>query len=127
MDGRARVFRILAVIYRELIVMRIRLLLSCCLALVAPQFAFADLPFPKDAFGKIESVLKFCAKADPKSAPLFEARDKMLVNDVPEKSLAEARASSEYRDAYDAASDSLDKATKEEAAKTCSGFLVTSR
>jgi hypothetical protein len=107
--------------------MKIRLALSCCVALALPQFASADLPFPKDAFGQIESVLNFCAKKDPKSATLFEARDKMLVNDVPEKSLAEARASSEYKDAYDVTADSLDKATKEEAAKTCNGFLVTNQ
>lgn len=107
--------------------MKIRLALSCCLLLVLPQLASADLPFPKDAFGKIESVLKFCAKANPKSASLFEAQAKMLVNNVPEKTLVEARASSEYRDAYDAASDSLDNATKEEAAKTCHGFVATDR
>jgi hypothetical protein len=107
--------------------MKIRIALSCCVALVLPQLASADLPFSKDALGKIESVLKFCAKANPKGAPVFEARDKMLVNDVPEKSLAEARTSSEYKDAYDETADSLSKATNEEAAKTCNGFLVTNQ
>jgi hypothetical protein len=107
--------------------MKIPLALSCCAALVLPQLASADLPFSKDAFGKIESVLNFCAKANPNSASLFEARDKMLVNDVPDKILAEARASSEYQDAYDVTADSLGKAAKEEAAKTCNGFLVTNR
>jgi hypothetical protein len=107
--------------------MKIRIALTCCVALVLPQLASADLPFPKDAFGKIESVLNFCAKANPKRASLFEAQDKMLVNDVPEKSLVEARASSEYKDAYDGTADSLSKATKEEAARTCNGFLVSNQ
>jgi hypothetical protein len=107
--------------------MKIRIALACCVALALPQLALADLPFSQDALGKIESVLKFCAKENPKSASLLEAQGKMLVNNVPEKSLVEARASAEYKDAYDVTADSLEKATKEEAAKTCNGFLVANQ
>src|SRR5438445_224363 len=60
-------------------------------AILIPQLVLAKLPFPNDAFGKVEGILDFCAKADPQSAAKYQAHKKALVKDVPEKEVAEAR------------------------------------
>ena len=92
-------------------------------ALTLPQLTLAELPFSRDAFGKIEGTFDFCASVDPQSAPKYEAGKKAMVRDVPEKELEEARKTQEYRDAYDSISDELSKVPKEKALKACTDFL----
>jgi len=98
---------------------------SLCLvsALVITPLALAKLPFSNDAFGKVEGTLDFCSQADAASAPKYQERKKILVKDVPEKELAEARASQEYLDAHGEVTTELEKLPKEKVVQACTAFL----
>ena len=52
-----------------------------------------------------------------------EEYKKILVQGVPEKEVAEARKSTEYKEAYDAIGEALGKAPKDQAVKACTAFL----
>ena len=103
--------------------MRILRTLGLGAAILLPQLALAKLPFPNDAFGRIEATLESCTKADPAGAPKYQERKKALVKDVPEKELAEARASQEYKDAYDATTTEIGKQPKDKVVEACTAFL----
>jgi hypothetical protein len=103
--------------------MKMHRILCLGAALVLPQLALAELPFTNDAFGKVEATLDFCVQADPQGASKYQERKKELVRDVPEKEVAEARQSHEYRDAYDGVTAELGKVPKAQAVKACSDFL----
>jgi hypothetical protein len=103
--------------------MKIRRILWLGAAIVIPQLALAKLPMPNDAFGKIEGTLDFCAQVDSKSAEKYQEQKKVLVRDVPEKEVAEARESPEYKDAYTWITDELAKQPKDKAVKACAASL----
>jgi hypothetical protein len=98
------------------------LYLSSMIAL--SQLALAELP-SKAALGQVEGTLDFCARVDTQSAAKYEEQKKRLVKDVPEKEVAAARESTEYKEAYDAISEALEKGPKDEAAKACTSFLAS--
>lgn len=70
--------------------------------------------------GKIEGILDYCAGVSG-TAP-SKARAASVVGKVPEKDLAEARDSSEYKDSYDEIRAQLDEVPKDQAQKACSDF-----
>jgi hypothetical protein len=92
-------------------------------AMVVAQLALAKLPLPNDAFGKIEGTLDFCAQADPQGASKYQEQKKLVVGDAPEKDVAEARKTEEYKDSYQSVSDELAKVPKAKAVKTCKAGL----
>ena len=103
--------------------MRIRPIVGLSVALVLPQIATAKVPMPGKSLGQIESILDFCAKADPQSASKFKDVKKLLSGDATEDELSEARKSGDYTDSYQETSDKLDKVSPEKAAKACSAYL----
>jgi len=95
----------------------------CLFAVIAlPQLAQATLP-PNSALGQVEGTLDFCAQVDPPSAAKYEERKKLLVQGQPENEVAEARKTTEYKEAYDSISEALGKVPKDQAVKSCSDFL----
>jgi len=95
--------------------------------LVIAPVALAKLPFSNDAFGKVEGTLDFCAQTDTASAPKYQERKKMLVKDLPEKEVAEARASQEYLDAHQEMTTELEKLPKEKVAEACTAYLKSDK
>jgi hypothetical protein len=99
----------------------------CLSALLAlPNLALAKLP-PNSALGQVEGTLDFCAQIDPRSAAKYAEFKKALVQGEPEKDVAEARKSSEYKEAYDAISEALGKTSKDEAMKACTSLVETKK
>jgi hypothetical protein len=95
----------------------------CLSALIAlPQLALAELP-PNSALGQVEGTIDFCAQVDPQSAAKYEERKKLLVQGQPEKEVAEARKTTEYKEAHDAIREALGKVPKDQAVKGCTDFL----
>ena len=94
--------------------------------LAVPNLAVAKLP-PNSALGQVEGTLDFCAQADPQSAAKYVEFKKALVQGEPEKDVAEARKSSEYKDAYDAIGEALGKTPKDEAIKACTSLVETKK
>lgn len=92
-------------------------------ALVFAPLALAKLAVPNDAFGSIEASLDFCAQVDPQSASKYQEQKKLLVQGASDQEVAEARASKEYKDAYDAVTEEMGKQPKEKAKKTCAAAL----
>jgi hypothetical protein len=103
--------------------MKIHRILCLGIAIVIPQLALAKLPFSNDAFGRIEGTLDFCAHADPQAAQKYQEGKKQMVRDVPEKEVAEARKTQEYKDAYQWMSTELGKVPKDKAAEVCAASL----
>ena len=103
--------------------MKINRILLICAATVIPQLVNAKLPFSNDAFGKMEGTLNYCGKIDAASSAKYQERAKLLVKDVPEKEVTEARKSAEYTDSYDSTSAQLEKAPKENSVQSCRAYL----
>lgn len=97
------------------------------LVIVIPELALAKLPFENAVFGKVESTLDFCSQVDPPMAPKYEAKKKALVEGIPEKEVAEARETQEYKDGYNEAKTELTKQSKDEVASTCKGLLQSEK
>jgi len=95
----------------------------CLSALLAlPNLALAKLP-PPSALGQVEGTLDFCAQVDPQSAAKYQEFKKALVQGEPEKDVAEARKSGEYKEAYDAIREALGKTPKDDAIKACTSLV----
>lgn len=103
--------------------MKIHRILCLGAAFVIPQLALAKLPFSNDAFGKIEGTLDFCAQANPQAAQKYQEGKKQMVRDVPEKEVAEARKTQEYKNAYQWVSAELGKVPKDKAVEACNAYL----
>jgi hypothetical protein len=107
--------------------MKIYRMLCLGTALVVAPAALAKLPISNEAFGKVEGTLDFCAQVDAASASKYEERKKMLVKDVPEKEVAEARASQEYLDAHQEVTTELEKLPKEKVVEACTAYLKSDK
>ncbi|HWX91868.1 MAG TPA: hypothetical protein VNY29_04475 [Terriglobales bacterium] len=95
----------------------------CLSALLAlPNLALAKLP-PNSALGQVEGTLDFWAQIDPLSAAKDHQFKKVLLQGEPEKDVAEARASSEYKSAYNAIGEALGQAPKDKAIKACTSLV----
>jgi hypothetical protein len=102
--------------------MKIHRILCLSAAIALPQLALAKLP-PNSSLGQVEGTLDFCVQVDSPSAAKYEEFKKRLVQDVPEKEVAEVRKSTEYKEAYDGISEALGKAPKDQAVKACTSLL----
>ena len=100
-----------------------------CLGLVIaiPELALAKLPFENSVFGKVESTLDYCSQVDPPMAPKYEAKRKALVEGLPEKEVAEARQTQEYKDGYNEAKTELSKQSKDEVTSTCKALVQSEK
>jgi hypothetical protein len=107
--------------------MRIHRILCLGAALVVPQLALAELPLPNDIFGKVEGTLDYCAQVDSRSAAQYQEQKKLLVRDVPEKEVAAARETTEYKEAYAWIGDELGQLPKDKAVKACAASLEGGR
>jgi|ERR1700746_2376343 hypothetical protein len=107
--------------------MRIHRIICLAAAIVIPQIVFAKLPMTNDVFGKSEGALDFCAQADPESAPKYQARKKALVKDTPDKEVAEARNTKEYKDGYDLVTSQLGSLPKDRVVEGCASVLQNNK
>ena len=92
--------------------------------LVVTPLALAKLSVPKEVLGRVEGALDFCSQADPQSADKYQEKKKALVQEASDQEVAEARASKEYKENYDAATEEMGKQPKEQAKKTCAAVLA---
>ena len=93
---------------------------------VVPQRALAAPPVPPKALASVEATIDFCSRADSKSADKYKGWGKLVVRDMSEKELAEARGSSEYKEVYDTLSAELEKVPTKKAVDTCRASLQES-
>jgi hypothetical protein len=107
--------------------MKIYRMLCLGAALAMPASALAKLSIPNDAFGRIEGALDFCAQVDSENAAKYQEQKKVLVQGASDQEVAEARASQEYKEGYDSATDEMNKQPKDQAVKTCAAGLATKK
>ena len=93
---------------------------------VVSQLALAAPPVPPKALGSVEATIHFCSRVDSKLADKYKEWGKLLVRDMSEKELAEARGSSEYKEAYDSLSAELEKLPTKKAVDACRASLQES-
>ncbi len=99
--------------------------IACVSAVLAlAPLALAKLPVPNEVLGKVEGALDFCSQADPQSSDKYQEKKKAFVQGASEEEVTEARASQEYKDAYQSATGEMSKQPKEEAKKTCAAALA---
>jgi len=88
-----------------------------------PLLVVAKLPLPNDVLGRMEAVLDTCAQVNPTMAAKYQEGKKTLVQGASSQEVAQARATKEYKEAYDQAKAQLDKEPKEQTAKTCAASM----
>lgn len=103
--------------------MRIDRIVVLTAAILLSHFALAKLPITNDVFGKSEGTLDFCAQVNPQEAAKYQERKKSLVRGVPEKEVADARKTQEYKTAYEWITGELAKAPKDQALAACNAVL----
>jgi hypothetical protein len=103
--------------------MKIHRTLCLCVAVVMPQLANAELPFPNEVFAKFEGTLDFCAQVNPKDVQVYEKEKKLLLQGAPEKDAAEARNTQEYKDAYESTKNELGQLPRNKALEVCTASL----
>lgn len=96
-------------------------------AILVSQIALAKLPMANDVFGKSEGTLDFCARARPQDASKYQERKKSLVRGAPDKEVADARKSQEYKTAYDWITDELGKLPKDQTTAACDAVLQSDK
>jgi hypothetical protein len=101
----------------------------CCLAaLVAVPRQFAAMPpLPPGALGQLEASVSFCTQADGKFADKYRALGKKLIADMSEQDVAQARASTEYKDGFNAITTELKKLPADKAVESCRESLKDSK
>jgi hypothetical protein len=102
--------------------MKIRAIL-CLSALAVAPLALAKLTMPPQALGQIEGTLKFCSDVNPKAEAKYKEFGKMVVREATEEELKKARASSEYKEAYDSITEQLGKVAKDKAVAACTDLV----
>jgi len=103
--------------------MRATFCLTVLTALALAPLAPAKLTVTPPALGRIEGTLKFCGDVNPKAEAQYKEFGKMLVKEATEEELKKARASSEYKEAYDSITEQLGKVPKDKAVESCTAFL----
>lgn len=103
--------------------MKVSRILCLSVALALTPLALAKLQLPNDVFGRVEGSLDFCAQADPQSAAKYQKQKEVLVHEATEEEISEARASKEYKEAYDATTEEMQKQSKEQVKKACAAAL----
>jgi hypothetical protein len=103
--------------------MKISKLVCLAVVLSLAPLAIAKLSLSKDLLGKTEGLLDGCAKVDTASAAKYEARKKAITRDASEQELTDARASEEYKSAYDLMASGIEQMPKEEVVKACPAAL----
>ena len=99
---------------------------TLCIAAVAAlsQLVSAAPGVSPQALGHVDATVDFCARVDSKSAASYKAWGKGLFEGVPDKELADARNSGDYRETYDAIAAALAKVPAGEAVGTCRAALT---
>ncbi len=87
------------------------------LAALLPCLALADAP-GNAAVGKVDAILKFCAKTNPRLADNAEKQLTVLAG----KASPGARGTAQYKQGYDLVSDALAKVSKPTALAACSAL-----
>jgi hypothetical protein len=103
--------------------MRIDRVLCLGVVLFISQHALAKLPFADEGFGGLESTVDFCSQADAKSAAKYQQKKQALLKNLPEKEVAAARTSQDYRRGYDSMTTRLRVLPNDEALGMCRAFL----
>jgi hypothetical protein len=103
--------------------MKFNRVLLVCAAITLPQLTMAKLPFAIDEFAKVERTLSFCSELNPSSAAKYQEVAKRYLGNAPEKELAEARNTPEYKEAYESNGALLADMPKEHIIEACSAFL----
>jgi hypothetical protein len=103
--------------------MKFNRLLLVCTAITLPQLTMAKLPFAIDEFAKVERTLSFCSELNPGSAAKYQEMAERYVGNAPEKELAEARITPEYKEAYESNGALLADMPKEQVIEACNAFL----
>ena len=103
--------------------MKLEKALCLGVALLIPELALAKLPFSNELFGKVEGTLDFCTQIDPPKAEKYQEKKKLIVKNLPDNEVAEARATEEYKTAYHSTTEEAAKGPKDEAVKSCSAAL----
>jgi hypothetical protein len=103
--------------------MKFNRVLLVCAAITLPQLTMAKLPFAIDEFAKVERTLSFCSELDPSSATKYQEIGRRYVGNAPEKELAEARNTPEYKEAYESNGALLAEMPKVHVIEACSAFL----
>jgi hypothetical protein len=84
-----------------------------------PQLKPAEPTIQPEVLGRVEAVVSFCARVDAASAAEYKEWGNKVAGEMSKEQLAEIRASSEYKETYDAMTAELEKVPAEKAKESC--------
>jgi hypothetical protein len=108
---------------------KLELILGLGVAIGLCQVAHADDPASPNpqALGTVEAILSSCAHVDPEHASRYQDQVQTLTQGDSNESVVEARRSEEYKQAYDAAMESISAVAVSDAVKACRKSLAESK
>jgi hypothetical protein len=83
------------------------------------QLTLATATVTPGSLGQVEAAVRFCARVDSNSADRYEELGKKIVAGMPEKDLAEARSSSEYKETFESVTHELERVPIDKAVEGC--------
>ena len=83
----------------------------------------ADQPFTSHSLAVLESSVAFCGRTDPAAAGQYQDKAKHYAAGMSEQKLTDARNSTEYKEAFIAASAAFKGLSKDQAVSTCASLL----
>ena len=92
-------------------------------ALVLPQLALAELPVNHQSLATVQAAVDFCAQIKPADAAKYQEQAGLLVSGLSKEELSKIRTADDYKSAYAAANEALDRVEPRDAAKACDGYL----
>jgi len=99
----------------------------CLVALLAVSSAtFAECP-KSSSLGVIDAALDFCMQVNPQNAPQYLQLKGHIVKGVTMKEVSSAHRASDYRQAYDAMHDALEKMPRGQVLQACTSTIQTKK
>jgi hypothetical protein len=111
------------------LVVKLEMALVLGVAIGFGPWALAEEPASPNprALGTAEAILNTCARLDPKHAAQYHERVVAVSQGASSESVAEVRKRAAYKQAYDAATESIGTASGPAALKACRNSLTDSK
>ncbi|WP_211462944.1 hypothetical protein [Collimonas silvisoli] len=104
--------------------MKLYLLVPWCAAVALPLAVTAEPPVDEAALGEMEAIVARCGQVNPTDSAKYKELLTPLISDMPDADIEAARRTEAYRQAYEAISEQLRKATKDEVVAACADALA---
>ncbi|MFC5475522.1 hypothetical protein [Paraherbaspirillum soli] len=102
-----------------------KLYLLVCAAVALPLAVMAETTVDGATLGQLDAIVAQCGQANPSDSVKYQELLTPLIADVPPAEVEAARQTDIYRQAYDAITEQLAKASKDDVVAACAGAIAS--